>query len=529
MTTNGQGSTGPNNLAAAPVDVTAILARNLNAQLPAELVVELQQTERAIVIIVGDPRTLVATTRRVLATSRPGDLDDVLPTTFRYDSLTGIAAQLAGSRLYVALSGPGLNDAPGLLEVASTPSAAGLMPWQARKAATGLAEIRAVIDYMHEHPPAGDHPERLAAEQPAPAAAGAAQQATSADRVPRWWLSGLARLTSFGGSIAYFFDHMNVFGAVHYRPRAKGPAFLIIVAFALLLIIVLVGQAQDWLGSMTTVPTDIASVARGVTPPGNAWVTLSGELGPGSLDDSGKNFPTDRIYVLSDPVTHLGLLVRSPRPLGTAGTVVTVSGDLVHPFPPFFSLDSWRRWAVTAVPGTDVTGAVYVAAFEHPPDGVASIVWAVLLGVLSVLAVLGWRAGYVAFRRTGGPADPSADEVTSPVFVYITGIVQDAEGTTFRVLSKPGDFKWVTTPSGAPSRLELAPTSLQTLSIVGDDVSEVEAGVVYPVSGPRPAIRFHLVGHVMVVSFLTFRARDTVLRALTSLRRGPDPRYAVRP
>jgi hypothetical protein len=128
------------------VDLAAIQARNLNASLPRTLRHFVDPDERTLVIIPGYPSSIAATNRRVLVSPRRSE---TIPTVYPYAALTGIDGSFKVlGRKFVAFSGPGLNDHPGIAELGLTPNATLVQVWRLGQARNAVAEINALIAAM---------------------------------------------------------------------------------------------------------------------------------------------------------------------------------------------------------------------------------------------------------------------------------------------------------------------------------------------------------------------------------------------
>lgn len=133
------------------VDVDEILARDLNDAAPSGIRPFLRPGERVLIAIRGVPGAIVATSQRVIVER---SVTPLAPTIFEYSELTGATAKLGlFSRRYVALTGPGLNPAPGLIEIGRSKHATVVRIDRLASTRQAVAELNLVIPAMQARPP----------------------------------------------------------------------------------------------------------------------------------------------------------------------------------------------------------------------------------------------------------------------------------------------------------------------------------------------------------------------------------------
>jgi hypothetical protein len=117
-----------------------ILARNLNAQVPASLQAMLEQDERALVVFPSPFGAIVATDRRVLV----GRLNQPA-VVLGFSQLTGAAVHLGLFSRYLMLTGPEFPEKVGFGKAATVPNATLVQVWQRGEAKRAAAEITRLV------------------------------------------------------------------------------------------------------------------------------------------------------------------------------------------------------------------------------------------------------------------------------------------------------------------------------------------------------------------------------------------------
>jgi uncharacterized RDD family membrane protein YckC len=128
------------------MDVEGIRRRNLNDRVPAGVRPFIEDGERALVVIGGAFGAIVATDRRVIVERT---MTPMAPEIHSYRSLTGAIGHLGiFSRRSVALQGPGLNNDPGIGDLALSRNATVVQMWNLSRARESVAELNALIPAM---------------------------------------------------------------------------------------------------------------------------------------------------------------------------------------------------------------------------------------------------------------------------------------------------------------------------------------------------------------------------------------------
>jgi hypothetical protein len=125
---------------AADQNLTEILARNLNAEVPVALRAMFAPDERALVVFPSTFGAIVATDRRVLL-ERPRRPTIV----YRLSDLTGVVAHVGLASRYLALMGTGLPEKIGFGRAGTSSSATLVQAWQVGAARLAAAEMSRLI------------------------------------------------------------------------------------------------------------------------------------------------------------------------------------------------------------------------------------------------------------------------------------------------------------------------------------------------------------------------------------------------
>ncbi len=138
------------------MDLEAVLARDLAAQVPARVRPFLARGERAVIVIRGIPGAIVATDRRVIVerTSTPGE-----PQIYPYNALTGAVGRLGlFGRRSVSLAGPGLETDLNVFEIARSRNATVVAVWRLFRYRRSVDELTALITAMRRPEPRPPRP-----------------------------------------------------------------------------------------------------------------------------------------------------------------------------------------------------------------------------------------------------------------------------------------------------------------------------------------------------------------------------------
>ena len=269
------------------------------------------------------------------------------------------------------------------------------------------------------------------------------------------------------------------------------------------------------------VTLDQISQSRAATD--QPWVTVSGRLQPASLDAQNKGSQDDRIYLLTTEDGRLGLVVESTEAFGTDGGDVTITGALKGWTTYGTRLTQWTSWARSTYPSSKVIDTL-VLNTSDTPLAPSFLFFSIPLIILGAWLLAGTWVGYVVFIGSIPAAAPVlvAPPARSAV-VHVSGLVARARGgwagveiKHFRLREARGTIRSPEPDEGrsAAGSFVIAIEGFASTVVDTHPPRPPEPGHVFPVRGPRPAIRLDCGGHTVVLSFDDAATRDSWLPIL---------------
>jgi hypothetical protein len=237
------------------------------------------------------------------------------------------------------------------------------------------------------------------------------------------------------------------------------------------------------------------------------WVTISGLVGTWSGDAGDSMHPDDRIYLLTDPGSGYGIVVKSSQPLGEAGTTVEVTGMLVSTGGIGISPErDLVDQAARANPSAHLADHL-LDATQSAPLSISLLAFPLVL-LLGLFFLAGVPTSHIVFigDRQNPPSSPQ-DVPVEDAPVHLSGLVVDSRGKLVRLREIPSRLSQVYYGllTGPVSVLAEA---LPSVEFELGTATDARTGWVYPWSGPRPAIRVRAGGHDIVLSFDSIACRD---------------------
>jgi hypothetical protein len=298
------------------------------------------------------------------------------------------------------------------------------------------------------------------------------------------------------------------FSIIHYNRRPLRTLALPLGCLALGL--AMLASLMTGATNASPTSTSVDSVYRNGPPTDSDdmplnWVTLSGQVGSWSADASGPMHESDRIYLLLDPGSGSGIVVKSARSLGEAGTTVEVAGMLVS-IGGISEEDDFVDQAIRANPSVPVAHYVLDATQGAPFSG--SILAFPLVLLLGLFFLIGVPTSYVVFiaDRQNPPSSPQ-EVPGEDTPVHLSGLMVDGRGKLVRLREvtgrlSQGYYGLLTGPVTAFAE------ALPAVEFELGTATDARTGWVYPWSGPRPAFRVKAGGHDVVLSFDSTTERD---------------------
>jgi hypothetical protein len=253
------------------------------------------------------------------------------------------------------------------------------------------------------------------------------------------------------------------------------------------------------------------------------WVTVSGRLQPASLDAQNGGSQYDRIYLLTSEDGRLGLLVESTEAFGTDGGDVTITGALKGSTAYGTRLTMWMSWATSTYPSPKVIDTL-VLNTSDTPLAPGFLLFSIPLIILGAWLLAGTWVGYVVF--IGSIPDAAPVLIGPPArsaVVHVSGLVARARGgwagveiKHFRLREARGTIRSPEPDEGrsAAGSFVIAIEGFASTVVDTHPARPPEPGHVFPVRGPRPAIRLYCGGHTVVLSFDDAATRDSWLPIL---------------
>ena len=337
-----------------------------------------------------------------------------------------------------------------------------------------------------------------------------------------------ARIISAGGAVASrlggIYDSRYAFrGMGICRWPTRWPWTQVFVGGLLVLFGVAFSQKTMLSQSNPPVAVTLAQISQGGTGAAQPWVTVSGRLQPSSLDAQNSGSQYDRVYLLTSDGGRLGLVVESAEGFGADGGDVTLTGALKGWTTYGTKLTQWTSWARSAYPSAKIIDTL-VLNTSDTPLAPSFLLFSIPLIILGAWLLAGTWVGYVVFIGSSPTAAPvSIGPPARSAIVHVSGLVARARGgwagveiKHFRLREARGTIRSPEPDEGrsAPGSFVIAIQEFGSTVVDGNPPRPPEPGHVFPVHGPRPAIKLYCDGHPLVLSFDDAATRDSWLPVL---------------